>query len=271
MKTAFILTIVVELVLMGLVLGQESSTSCPSTCEPEKCDPPTACLAGMVKDSCNCCYVCGQKEGDRCYDEHLKGVPPSFSRYSPCGENLVCRLRTDLEVEDPPEAVCYCSNDEPLCGSDGFTYDNLCKLTEARYERRDGLIAVSRGPCRSAPRIISELEKIKAANGSNVAFSCEAIGWPIPVIEWRVVRDLDTGRVPEAMPSDDPHVAVQTRGGPNNYEVSGWLQLLQVKPSDSGTYICVATNEEGEASSSAKLLVTSSRVNEDEDEFENEI
>jgi len=231
-------------------------------------------LAGMVKDKCNCCYVCGQMEGERCFDGHLKGIPPHFNKYGPCGENLVCRLRTDLPPSDAPEALCYCSSDEAICGSDGITYDNMCKLLEARYKRRDGLVAVSRGPCRSAPKIVSALEDINAINGSNVAFSCEVTGWPVPAIEWRVIRDDNDNRLPDPMPSDDPHVAVQSRGGPNNYEVSGWLQLLSIKPSDSGVYSCVAINEEGEASSSAKLVVSDihSRLRgEDEDQLENEI
>jgi kazal-type serine protease inhibitor domain-containing protein 1 len=70
-------------------------------------------------------------------------------RYGPCGESLECRIRVDLEPTDPIESICYCKNSEPICGSDGQTYENQCKLTEARYKKRDGLVAVSRGPCQS--------------------------------------------------------------------------------------------------------------------------
>ena len=56
-------------------------------------------------------------------------------------------MRTDMEANDPPEAVCYCLKDEPICGSDGITYENECKLTEERYRQRNGLVASTRGPC----------------------------------------------------------------------------------------------------------------------------
>ncbi len=62
---------------------------------------------------------------------------------------MECRLRTDMEPTDPPEAVCYCIKDEPICGTDGITYENECQLTESRYKKRDGLVAASRGPCKS--------------------------------------------------------------------------------------------------------------------------
>ncbi len=43
----------------------------------------------------------------------------------------------------------YCIKDEPICGTDGITYENECQLTESRYKKRDGLVAASRGPCKS--------------------------------------------------------------------------------------------------------------------------
>lgn len=98
---------------------------------------------------CNCCFVCGQREGERCYNETLNQLPSYYKRYGPCGEGLECKVRLDLEPTDLPEAICYCSNSKPVCGSDGVTYETECQLTEARYEKRDGLVAESRGPCKS--------------------------------------------------------------------------------------------------------------------------
>lgn len=119
----------------------EEVTEC-GTCESSNCESPRDCLAGMVKDSCECCYLCGKKEGERCYH---KDVPSRGLGL--CGDNLVCRVRSDLDFNDPPEAVCVCTRQNPLCGSDGVTYDNICQMTEARYVKRDGLRAVSSNPC----------------------------------------------------------------------------------------------------------------------------
>jgi hypothetical protein len=61
---------------------------------------------------------------------------------------MECRLRDDLAEEDKPEATCVCLENEPICASDSKTYENVCRLTEARYKQRDGLVAVARGPCK---------------------------------------------------------------------------------------------------------------------------
>jgi len=182
-------------------------------------------------------------------------LPRSYEIYADCGENLFCKMRTDMEANDPPEAVCYCLKDEPICGSDGITYENECKLTEERYRQRNGLVASTRGPCNTVPKIVSPPEDITNKTGSYVAFSCEAKGWPVPIIEWRVQRDSDV----KALPSDDPHIAVQSRGGPSSYEVTGWLQLLDITHVDQGTYYCVAKNSEGETKAAAKLVVRDGR------------
>lgn len=51
--------------------------------------------------------------------------------------------------------------------------ENLCKLTEQRYMRRDGLTTSNRGPCKTAPKITSAPENIFNSTDTNVAFSCE--------------------------------------------------------------------------------------------------
>lgn len=242
-------------VLIPLVIC-EHRKECNEECDVKKCQPPELCLAGLIKDRCNCCSICGQREGERCFNETLKKkLLRRYNLYPDCGENLICKLRTDMETSDDPEAVCYCIKDEPICGSDGITYENECQLTEERYRKRDGLVASSRGPCLTVPKIVSPPEDIVNKTGSYIAFSCEVKGWPVPVIEWRVRKDTDAS----ALPSDDPHIAVQSRGGPSNYEVTGWLQLLNIRFADQGTYYCVAKNSEGETKAGAKLTVTEDR------------
>ncbi|XP_023213498.1 insulin-like growth factor-binding protein-related protein 1 [Centruroides sculpturatus] len=223
---------------------------CPP-CKPQQCRPPENCLAGMVKDACDCCYVCARREGERCDNVSLP-LPYTY-KYGYCGENLECRLRTDLLPEDPAEATCECIKQEALCASDGQTYDNECQLTEARYKKRDGLRAMSRGPCRSVPKIISPPEDAFNKTGGSVALSCEVSGWPIPVIEWKV--DHGNG-ITSTMPSDTPRISVQSRGGPRNYEVTSWLQVQRLRVQDYATYYCVARNDEGETSASARIYVT---------------
>lgn len=119
----------------------EGSDDCDE-CDAGACEPPQECLAGRVMDACNCCYVCGRREGERCDSEDL-----NLMGYGKCGDNLECRVRNDLDWDDPPEAVCVCKSQTPLCGSDGVTYENQCQFREARYRRRDGLRAVSNEPC----------------------------------------------------------------------------------------------------------------------------
>jgi len=253
---------------------------CP-TCNQSTCPPPKSeCFAGMVKDQCNCCFICGNIEGERCYNETLRDyLPSTHQRFGFCGEDLECRLRSDMERSDHPEALCYCIKTEPLCGSDGVTYENECQLNEARYRKRDTeerLTTASRGPCPSAPRIVSPPEAMRNKSGSFIAFACEVMGWPVPSIEWRVQRDQgNTGPDPLPLPSDDSHIAVQTRGGPSNYEITGWLQVLAITSSDQGTYYCVAHNSQGEAQASARLVVTDAPSTSDDGEInadaENEV
>jgi hypothetical protein len=156
-----------------------------------------------------------------------------------------------------------------VCGSDGSTYSSICELTQERYRRRDGLVVISKSACVSAPIIVTSPKNIKALNGQNVAFDCEVNGWPVPDIKWRY---LDASKDPQSptrdLPGDDPDVAVQTRGGPNDYEVSGWLQILNVKNSTAGTYTCVAINEQGHSSAAATLQLIDAVENEDDNDVD---
>ena len=36
------------------------------SCNPDECPPPTDCVAGIVKDPCQCCDVCGKAEFELC-------------------------------------------------------------------------------------------------------------------------------------------------------------------------------------------------------------
>ncbi|XP_067124332.1 insulin-like growth factor-binding protein-related protein 1 [Centruroides vittatus] len=215
-------------------------------CIKSECVPPNGCLAGMVTDGCNCCYKCGQREGEKCDHPNITANVYEFGR---CGEGLICQVRVDLPAGDPEEALCVCQHTSKLCGSDGVTYENQCQLTEERYRKRNGLKAVSRGPCRFAPKITTLPIDIPIVIGSQAALYCEAIGWPLPNIEWK----KESGNVFNDLPGDNIHIAMHTRNG--KYEVSSWLQFIQTKSTDVGTYWCRATNDEGEAEASAQLYI----------------
>uniref|UniRef100_A0A646QEN9 Insulin-like growth factor-binding protein-related protein n=1 Tax=Hemiscolopendra marginata TaxID=943146 RepID=A0A646QEN9_9MYRI len=240
------------LLLLALVVAGASAAAAPhcGECDLENCPPPNDCLAGMVKDSCGCCYVCGRREGERC--DHPKVKPLHSVIYGSCGEHLECRLREDLKPEDPLEAICFCKADDVVCGTDGKTYLNTCQLMEEAYRKRNGLKTKSRGPCRSVPWIVTGPDDVSEKAGGNVALACEAMGYPIPSIEWHMTR---SDGVTFALPSDDQHVAVQARGGPEQFEITGWLQLLEITVENDGTYHCVAKNEEGEVRASARVTV----------------
>ena len=49
----------------------------------------------------------------------------------------------------------------------------------------------------------------------------------------------------------------QSRGGPQRFELSSWLQIEGAEPEDSGTYRCVARNNLGSVTASATLGVLS--------------
>ncbi|CAF94984.1 unnamed protein product, partial [Tetraodon nigroviridis] len=106
--------------------------------------------------------------------------------------------------------------------------------------------------CDAGPRSVyfglcgTGLSQVKAEGGVCV-FLCEVFAFPMALVEWRKEgQDV-------VLPGDDPHVSVQSRGGPLKFELSSWLQIEGAGPEDSGTYRCIARNSQGSASASAVL------------------
>uniref|UniRef100_A0A1A8Q4S5 HtrA serine peptidase 3a n=1 Tax=Nothobranchius rachovii TaxID=451742 RepID=A0A1A8Q4S5_9TELE len=112
---------------------------CASRCDVSSCPSPS-CPGGYVPDRCNCCLVCAPREGDPC----------GRKNDLPCADGLVCKLRPAGRLRGSKRA-CRCKLDHEVCGSDGKTYGNVCKMKAASRKAVDrGRAPVSqahKGPC----------------------------------------------------------------------------------------------------------------------------
>ncbi|CAK6984161.1 kazal-type serine protease inhibitor domain-containing protein 1-like [Scomber scombrus] len=231
----------------GLAAGGRDSCG---QCEPELCPETRGCRAGLVRDSCGCCKECGNLEGQAC-DPGNRSV-----FYGLCGTGLRCQADPrpaegdggEGGGEDEEEEVCVCQQQDPVCGSDGTTYMNLCQFREAAFSRPE-LKTKGKGPCKTVPVIKVPPQSQVNGTGSSLVFLCEVFAFPMALVEWRKEgRDI-------ILPGDDPHISVQSRGGPLKFELSSWLQIEGAEPEDSGTYRCIARNNLGSVSASAVLGV----------------
>ncbi|KAK1175160.1 kazal-type serine protease inhibitor domain-containing protein 1-like [Acipenser oxyrinchus oxyrinchus] len=217
-----------------------------SECQPELCNSPQRCPAGRVQDHCGCCWECSNAEGQLC------DLDTSSNFYGMCGKDLECEIQDkDLNSGEIPEPQCVCTRQEVLCGSDGKTYENICKFREGqfRHRKKEELTVAHKGPCKTAPFIATPPRDIVNLEGSDVIFGCEVSSYPMAIVEWRKEGNSIF------LPADDSHMAVQARGGPQRFELTGWLQIQRVQKEDEGMYTCCAKNEFGEVSASARLQV----------------
>jgi len=108
------------------------------------------------------------------------------------------------------------------------------------------------GPCNAMPAIITPPENTKNMTGSSIAVMCEAKGYPIPTVEWTFTR-VDGQTI--YLPSDDLHVSVNMRGGPDKWQITGWLQIMNLKKDHEGDYTCIVQNDLGIAKATARINV----------------
>ncbi|XP_034530617.1 kazal-type serine protease inhibitor domain-containing protein 1-like [Notolabrus celidotus] len=221
----------------------EEGDSC-GECNKHLCPLVSVCPAGRVQDACGCCEQCGNVEGQQCDPDGAQKF------YGSCGEGLVCQKKIPkMRHRGDPEPICVCEEKGHVCGSDGWTYLNVCQMKETASSLNTTLKLVERGPCHSAPHIFKAPRNLSKYIGSDVVFGCEVSAYPLPYLSWRK-KGHDN-----SLPGDDPHISVQTRGGPQRYSVSTWLQILGLHVSDAGIYSCISHNALGEMFAEAKLTV----------------
>ncbi|XP_030268058.1 serine protease HTRA3-like [Sparus aurata] len=119
--------------------GAVRSDKCASRCDVSSCPSPS-CPGGYVPDRCNCCLACSPREGDPC----------GRKNDLPCGDGLECKLLAAGRRRGS-KGVCRCKMEHEVCGSDGKTYGNVCKMRAAsRKAEQKGRAAVSqahKGAC----------------------------------------------------------------------------------------------------------------------------
>ncbi|KAL2097416.1 hypothetical protein ACEWY4_006623 [Coilia grayii] len=117
-------------------------TKCLSRCDVSKC-PILNCPNGYVPDRCNCCLVCTLGEGKACgRRDDLR-----------CGDGLECKFPAGKRLS---KGVCQCKTGHKVCGSDGKTYGNGCKLNaasrKALQRRMTAITLAHKGPCTSSKK-----------------------------------------------------------------------------------------------------------------------
>ncbi|XP_036445073.1 insulin-like growth factor-binding protein 7 [Colossoma macropomum] len=177
-----------------------------------------------------------------------------------CAPGLECVKSKKEKKSGSRTGVCMCKNDYEVCGTDDVSYSTACELkaASARAES-EGKIAIKvqhKGKCQRAPSIVTPPGEVWNVTGSQVFLSCEAIGVPTPVVTWKKISN-DKGKM-LLLPGDQDNLAIQMRGGPEKYEVTGWVLISPLTKEDAGSYECHASNAKGEASAVGTIHVVDS-------------
>ncbi|XP_037635568.1 insulin-like growth factor-binding protein 7 [Sebastes umbrosus] len=238
-------------VLYLLSVQVSAGPSC-GPCDPDQCAPlpVPVCPSGTLLDSCGCCPVCAAAAGELC------GGRRAAARR--CGAGLEC-VKSD-EDKKKKIGVCVCKTNYEVCGTDGTTYRTGCDLKTASLtaetQGQEPITVQNKGRCPKAPVIVTPPGEVYNVSGSQVYLSCEAVGVPTPVLTWK--RVIGGKRRMELLPGDRDNLAIQTRGGPEKHEVTGWVLISPLTKEEEGSYECHAANSKGEASAVGAIHVVES-------------
>ena len=129
-----------------LTFGNNQFPDYCRSCNLEECLPVSNCVAGKTKDVCGCCDVCAKTEFELCEHPDVPH-PKEGGFFGKCGQDLECKVRTDLAPGEAAEAICYCRFEDEVCGSNGKTYDSLCKMKEDALISNTNITQAKKGPC----------------------------------------------------------------------------------------------------------------------------
>ncbi|XP_053366511.1 serine protease HTRA1A-like [Clarias gariepinus] len=141
--------------------------ACPARCDKSRCPAlPARCVTELALDACNCCAVCASGEGEaclgaggarrlgdpvcarglRCVESSSSSSSSSSSPSSSSSSSIPLVIR-----RRPRTAVCVCTSEEPVCGSDGVSYRSACELKRASERAQElqqsPVLLVHKGAC----------------------------------------------------------------------------------------------------------------------------
>ncbi|KAJ8371659.1 hypothetical protein AAFF_G00303350 [Aldrovandia affinis] len=242
------LVVLVASLALSAAGGERRVARSCGTCEPGLCDaiPADGCAFGTMLDACGCCEVCAAGLGEAC------GGRGAAARR--CAPGMECARQEEGEKSGGRMGVCVCKSDYEVCGSDGVTYATGCDLRAASLKAvgadKPEIKVQNKGKCVQGKDVWN-------VTGSQVYLSCEAIGVPTPILTWKKITPSNKGKA-ALLPGDRDNLAIQTRGGPEKHEVTGWVLISPLTEAEAGQYECHAVNSQGEASAQGSITVVAS-------------